>query len=91
MNEMRKLMETINEAYDEEVSGPANFSSNSDEVLRELIRELQVLERNTSRVYREATQSKKRIDFSNMVLNELGLTLTEITDLVEKYEDYLNG
>ena len=77
----------MGEAYDEEVDGPNPFGSD-EEVLSQLVRELQKLERNTSRVYAEATQSKRRPDFGEMALNELGMTLTEITDLVEKYEDF---
>lgn len=74
------------EAYDEEIDG--QVEGNAESVLRELIRELQILERNTSRVYREATQSKNRPDFAEVAINELGMTLTDITNLVEKYEDY---
>jgi len=77
----------MGEAYDDEVDGPAP-SGNSDQVLRELVRELQKLERNTARVYAEVQQSKNRPDFAEVVVNELGMTLTDITNLVEKYEDF---
>ena len=77
----------VEEAYDDEVDGPNPFGTDS-EVLKQLVRELQKLERDTSRVYREATQSRRREDFADMVLNELGMTLTDITNLVEKYEDF---
>ena len=79
--------EGLEEAYDDEIDGPNPFGTDT-EVLAQLVRELQKLERDTSRVYREATQSRRREDFADMVLNELGMTLTEITDLVEKYEDF---
>ena len=78
--------EGVQEAYDKEVDGETNFRDEND-TLRSMIRDLQELERNTSRVYREATQSKGRADFAEMILNELGYTLTDISDLVEKYED----
>lgn len=79
--------EGIEEAYDDEVDGPNPFGSD-EEVLRQLVRELQKLERNTARVYTEMTRSRMRADFSKFALNEFSETLTEITDLVEKYEDF---
>jgi len=89
VDEIERLgAEGLDEAYDEEVDEPVPHG-NSEVMLRELIRELQKLERNTARVYREATQSKRRPDFAEMTLNELGETLTDITNLVEKYEDFV--
>ena len=79
--------EGLEEAYDDEVDGPNPFGTDA-EVLKQLVRELQKLERDTSRVYREATQSRGRSDFGEMAVNELGMTLTDITNIVEKYEDF---
>ena len=78
--------ESVQEAYDEEVDGETSYSNDGD-TLRMIIRDLQKLERDTARVYREATQSKGRADYADMLLNELGYTLTDISDLVEKYEN----
>lgn len=76
----------VDEAYDEEVSGETRFRD-ANEMLRNMLSDLQTLERNTSRVYREAQQSQHREDFTTMLLNELNETLNDITNLVEKYED----
>jgi len=79
--------EGLEEAYDEEVDGPNPFGSDR-EVLSQLVRELQKLERNTARVFTEMSRSRMRADFSRFAINEFSETLTEITDLVEKYEDF---
>lgn len=84
--DFEESVEIVGEAYDEEVSGETRFRDCSD-MVQSMLQDMQKLERNTSRVYREAQQSEKREDFSQMLLNELGETLHEITDLVEKYED----
>ena len=86
MNDMRKLIESIEEAYDEEVEGAA--PRYPEEALRELVSDLQKLERDTARIFNELRQSKNRKDFAALVLNEFSMTLTEISDLVEKYEDF---
>ena len=85
-DDFEESVEVVGEAYDEEVSGEAKFRDAAD-MTKEMLRDIQKLERNTSRVYREAQQSQHRKDFSQMLINELGETLKEITDLVEKYED----
>ena len=79
---------SIGEAYDEEIDPNPIQGKYPEEVLRQLVSELQKLERNTARVYAEVSQSKHRKDFAEMILNEFGMTLTDITNLVEKYEDY---
>ena len=85
-NNFEESVEIVGEAYDDEVSGEVKFRDCAD-MVKSMLRDMQKLERNTSRVYREAQQSEGREDFSQMLLNELGETLHEITDLVEKYED----
>lgn len=85
-DDMEESVEVVGEAYDEEVSGEVRFRDAAD-MTKAMLRDIQKLERNTSRVYREAQQSQQRKDFPQMLLNELGETLHEITNLVEKYED----
>jgi len=85
-DDMEESVETIGEAYDEEVSGKVKFRD-AAAMTQAMLHDLQKLERNTSRVYREVQQNQTRKDFSQMLINELGETLHEITDLVEKYED----
>ena len=88
-DDFEESVETVGEAYDEEVDGPNPFGSDV-EVLSQLVRELQKLERNTARVHNELSLpvSKERTDYAAVLLNEFGMTLTDITDLVEKYEDF---
>lgn len=85
-DDMEESVEVVGEAYDKEVSGEVRFRD-ATHMTQAMLRDLQWLERNTSRVYREAQQSQQRKDFPQMLLNELGETLREITNLVEKYEE----
>ena len=86
-DDFEESVEVVGEAYDDELDQNPR-SSHADQALRDLIRDLQQLERNTARVFAEAQQSQGRPDYAEMLLNELSITLTEISDIVEKYEDF---
>jgi len=77
------------------VKGDASFlnveptdNDYSEFIRKSMLKDLQQLEEDTLRVYQDASseETKQRPDYTEMLLNELRETLTQITDIVSKYD-----
>jgi len=71
-----------------EVVGEEVGNDYNESIRKSMLEDMQQLEEDTLRVYQEASseESKSRPDYTQMLLNELRETLTQITDIVNKYD-----
>jgi len=94
-----RQLEAVEAILDGNIEGEYEEGLEEDEQLNEvnlserwlynLIRDVKQLERDTVAVYKEAAseESKRRPDYTEMLLNELEQTIKQIHEIVETYED----
>ena len=94
-----RQLEAVEAILDGNIEGEYEEGLEEDEQLNEvnlserwlynLMRDVKQLERDTVAVYKEAAseESKRRPDYTEMLLNELEQTIKQIHEIVETYED----